>query len=255
MWADVFALVTVATTVLGVQIKDLRVPPSVRNGSRFAILDCEYTLKPDELAADSYSGLVVKWYFNNSPSPVYQWIPGQKPQDLGILKGKLDLSHRASEHSATMHRALYIPNPTTELSGEYKCLVSTFDDEDFMTKKMVVFVPERSLDMIQSKPDLDSVLITCSARGVYPEPKMALLQGTKTKTNMDNVMVKTVPRKGSYDIEASKVVQEDDLKSPTEFACELRIPEAQYSVRKSVVYYRGLSFPTNAGRRMAIVGR
>jgi hypothetical protein len=38
-----------------------------------------------------------------------------------------------------MHRALYITNPTTELSGEYKCFVSTFDDEDFMTKKMVVF--------------------------------------------------------------------------------------------------------------------
>ncbi|PSN52838.1 hypothetical protein C0J52_09678 [Blattella germanica] len=122
-----------------VQIKDLRVPPTVKNGSRYALLDCEYTLKPDELNADAYSGLVVKWYFNNSPSPVYQWIPGQKPQDLGVLRGKLDLSHRASDHGATMHRALYIPNPTTELSGDYKCLVSTFSDEDFMTKKMVVY--------------------------------------------------------------------------------------------------------------------
>jgi hypothetical protein len=125
---------------VGIQIKDLRVPPAVRNNSGLAtLLDCEYTLKPDEIASDSYSGLVVKWYFNNSPSPVYQWIPGQKPQDLGILKGKLDVTHRASNNGATMHRALYILNPTTELSGEYKCLVSTFSDEDFMTKKMVVF--------------------------------------------------------------------------------------------------------------------
>ncbi|KAJ9582121.1 hypothetical protein L9F63_003535, partial [Diploptera punctata] len=131
---------------VGIQITDLRVPPAVRNNSGSgALLDCEYTLKSDELAADAYSGLVVKWYFNNSPSPVYQWIPGQKPQDLGILKGKLDLNYRASEHAATMHRALYIPNPTTELSGEYKCLVSTFSDEDFMTKKMVVFVYFRNL--------------------------------------------------------------------------------------------------------------
>jgi hypothetical protein len=30
-----------------------------------------------------------------------------------------------------MYRALYISNPTTELWGDYKCLVSTFDDEDF----------------------------------------------------------------------------------------------------------------------------
>lgn len=37
-----------------------------------------------------------------------------------------------------MHRALYILTPTTELSGEYKCSVSTFTDEDFMIGKMVV---------------------------------------------------------------------------------------------------------------------
>ena len=113
--------------------------PSVRNGSRSALLDCEHTLKPAEIAGDGFAGLVVKWYFNNGPSPVYQWIPGHKPQDLGTLKGRLDLSHCASDHSATMHRALNIPNPTTELSGEYKCLVSIFDDKDFVTKKMVVF--------------------------------------------------------------------------------------------------------------------
>ncbi|GFG38349.1 hypothetical protein Cfor_10370, partial [Coptotermes formosanus] len=221
----------------GVQIKDLRVPPSVRNGSRSALLDCEYTLKPTEVAGNKFSGLVVKWYFNEGPSPVYQWIPGQKPQDLGILKGRLNLSHRASNHDASMHRALFISNPTTELSGEYKCVVSTFDDEDFMTKKMVVFVPEKSLDMMQTKFNYDSVQITCTATGVYPRPKMALLRGSKEKTSMDDVLVETVPRQGSYDIVASKVMPESDLQTPTVFACELHIPEAEYSVSKSVVYY------------------
>jgi hypothetical protein len=42
-------------------------------------------------------------------------------------------------------------------------------------------VPERSLDMMQTKPNLDSVQITCVATGVYPEPKMALLRGSKKK--------------------------------------------------------------------------
>lgn len=56
-----------------------------------------------------------------------------------MLKGRLDLSYRASDHNATMHRALYIKQPTTDLSGDYKCLVSTFWGEDFMNKKMVVF--------------------------------------------------------------------------------------------------------------------
>ncbi|PSN52837.1 hypothetical protein C0J52_09679 [Blattella germanica] len=93
--------------------------------------------------------------------------------------------------------------------------------------------------MMQTKPDLDSVQITCSARGVYPEPKMALLRGSKAATSLDDVRVKTVPRQGSYDIVASKVVQDSDLQTPTVFACELRIPEANYAVRKSVVYYPG----------------
>jgi hypothetical protein len=56
---------------------------------------------------------------------------------------------------------------------------------------------------------------------------------------MDGVLVETVPRRGSYDIVASKVVQDSDLQTPTVFACELRIPEAQYSVSKRLVYYPG----------------
>jgi hypothetical protein len=56
---------------------------------------------------------------------------------------------------------------------------------------------------------------------------------------MDDVLVKTVPRHGSYDIEASKVVYDTDLQTPTLFVCELHIPEAQYVVNKSVVYYPG----------------
>jgi hypothetical protein len=56
---------------------------------------------------------------------------------------------------------------------------------------------------------------------------------------MDGVMVETVPRQGSYDIVARTVMPESDLQTPTVFACELHIPEAQYSVSKSVVYYPG----------------
>jgi hypothetical protein len=37
------------------------------------------------------------------------------------------------------------------------------------------------MDMMQTKLNLDSVQITCTARGVYPKPKMALLRGNKKK--------------------------------------------------------------------------
>jgi hypothetical protein len=61
---------------------------------------------------------------------------------------------------------------------------------------------------------------------------------------MEDVLVETVSRHGSYDIVASKVMPESDLQAPTVFACELHIPEAQYSVSKSVVYYPGKGLAT-----------
>jgi len=60
-------------------------------------------------------------------------------KDLGILKGRLNLDYIASSQKSQAHRALQIISATTELSGEYKCSVSTFHDEDFMVKRMLIF--------------------------------------------------------------------------------------------------------------------
>lgn len=232
--------------VVGVTITDMRVPSEVRNGSTAAVvLDCEYSLRPEEQGADS--GLVVKWFFNNSPEPVYQWIPGQKPQDLGILRGRLKLAHRASASHASMHRALYIVRPTTELSGEYRCSVSTFKDEDFMTKKMIVYATEKSLRLQPYKPTGDSVNVSCRAQGVYPEPKMILYKYSDADPKpqpMQDVTVLTQRRHdGGFDISAHKLLFDRDLPDSATFACELRVPSTRYSVRKSLVYYPGADNP------------
>lgn len=42
------------------------------------VLDCDYTLEESLV-----EGLVVKWFFNEKPLPIYQWIPNKKPQELG----------------------------------------------------------------------------------------------------------------------------------------------------------------------------
>lgn len=119
-----------------VRINELRVPKLARHGGQSVILDCNYTLE-DSI---NHDGLVVKWFFNDRPEPVYQWIPGQKkPQGLGILKDKLNLEYKITEDINTMHRALHILRPSAELSGEYTCVVSTFHNEDRRSKKMLVF--------------------------------------------------------------------------------------------------------------------
>lgn len=117
-----------------VKIRRLIVPEIIQYGVQDSvILDCDYSY------GNNTNGLVVKWFFKSKSRPVYQWIPSQKPQDLGILKGKVDLTYKASNDPLTMHRALRIIKPDTEISGEYTCVVSTFMKEDSKTKLMTVF--------------------------------------------------------------------------------------------------------------------
>lgn len=102
------------TGVTGVRINSLTVPQIIKNGTdESVILDCDYSVDETEK-----KGLVVKWFHERKQSPVYQWIPNQKPIDLGILKGKLNLDFRADSDEFKLHRALQIIRPTIELSGK-----------------------------------------------------------------------------------------------------------------------------------------
>ena len=54
--------------IVGVQIRDLRVPPAVESGSQpHVILDCDYDLSETES-----SQVDVKWYFRDDPQPFFQ---------------------------------------------------------------------------------------------------------------------------------------------------------------------------------------
>nr|CAD7398856.1 unnamed protein product [Timema poppensis] len=97
----------------------------------------------------------------------------------------------------------------------------------------------RNFELSHSRSGVDSVNISCKAEGLFPEPKMVLFKDPdrKDKTGMEGVVVETASKEGVYDIKATKIIEYDDLQSTTMFDCELRIPEANYVVRKSIVYY------------------
>lgn len=115
-----------------VQINYITVPVAVQNNSEVpVILDCNYSVRPDD------QELVVKWFLDGDI--VYQWIPTQIPQSLGILKDRLDITYKATDDPKTAYRAMKIVNVTSEIAGEYKCFVSTFADEDYSSKKLTVF--------------------------------------------------------------------------------------------------------------------
>ena len=118
-----------------VRIVDLAVPSTVLNGSvQSIVLDCVYVLENN-----TASGLVVKWYHNRSPAPIYQWIPGYPPQAFGLLRGHVNLGHVISNDRQMRHRAIQLLRPRPELSGEFTCKVSTWSGLDTATKRMTIY--------------------------------------------------------------------------------------------------------------------
>lgn len=76
--------------VNSVRIINMRVPEIIQYGSRDSVtMDCDFV-------TGNVTGLVVKWFYTDNTCsdckhgrPVYQWIPPQKPQALGLLKDKV----------------------------------------------------------------------------------------------------------------------------------------------------------------------
>lgn len=143
--------------------------------------------------------VVLKWLLNDNV--VYWWVPPQIPQVMGILKDKLDVGYRATDDPKTAYRAMKILNPTTDISGEYKCVVSTFLNEDFSVRNMTVFginstcritiklfrfilEPESSLMIEKGHPLNSYVNFTCFALNAFPEPKLFLYSDTATDSKM-----------------------------------------------------------------------
>ncbi|XP_037801365.1 uncharacterized protein LOC119596274 [Penaeus monodon] len=119
----------------GLHIIELEVPDVIQNGSQSSVLlDCKYHYERYE-----EEGLVVKWFWNHEPEAVYQWIPGKKPEAMGVLKGRVNLDYPASKDKYSQHRALEILHPTTELTGVFTCRVSSFHDEEYASKRMIVY--------------------------------------------------------------------------------------------------------------------
>ncbi|KAK9870446.1 hypothetical protein WA026_008011 [Henosepilachna vigintioctopunctata] len=219
------------TLVESVKINNLHVPEVIRHRAA-VVLDCDFTVE------ESDQDLVVKWFFNsNNQTLVYQWIPASssRPQVLGILKDRLNLEYAVSAvDSNGKHRALHILDAGPDLSGNYTCSVSTLQSEDIRTKSMLVFVPERLLIIRRLHSSVGLMRIQCTAEGVFPSPEILL---RSHKRELIETEITSEQRGNLYDISVSATLKA--LEEPEEFSCELRIPQANYTVRKETVIYPG----------------
>ena len=59
---------------VGVEIREMRVPPVVQSGSvDHVILDCNY-----DVTFKEGKQLDIKWFFGDDHQPFYQWLPGHR---------------------------------------------------------------------------------------------------------------------------------------------------------------------------------
>ena len=56
-----------------------------------------------------------------------------------MMKGRINLDYERSPDPYDRHRALYLYYPTTEMTGDYTCKVSTLQNDVTATKRMTVF--------------------------------------------------------------------------------------------------------------------
>lgn len=230
------ALIFICAVIHGgrsVKINKLQVPSVTEHGAPVT-LDCDFTLEATD------EGLVVKWLFTKNNSLVYQWIPGpkSKPQDLGILRGRLNLDYKSGVDANSIHRALHILQPGPDLSGEYTCVVSTFQSEDKQTKSMLVFVPERHLTLRRVASDIGLMRVQCHAEGVFPIPDMILRSQQRTIPD-SSVKTEIRDRSSIYDVTATVLLEA--LPDSETFSCELRIAQANYTRHKETVIFPGSS--------------
>jgi len=223
-----------------VRITDLSVPAVVLNGSLPSVLlDCTYQL--DQPTNSSAAGLVVKWYHNRSPQPVYQWIPGYSPQAFGPLRGRVNLGHVVSDDPLMRHRAVQLVQPRPELSGEYTCKVTTWRGVDVATKRMTVYAPVKSMSLSSSEPRAHQVTVTCGAEGMYPEPEVSLVvQGSRTsRERVRGLQVTKALVEGAYSVRATKVLDDREIPAQCLIHCQLTLPHTGYSVTEKIPHIRG----------------
>jgi len=222
-----------------VHITDLKGPTVIETGSEL-LLDCDFDYLEEE-----ESQLDLKWYFNRSPIPVYQWVPSMNkgPQVIGdLFKNSLDLEYEAHNDTFKKHRALRIINTDHRFSGTYQCKVSSFVDEDFMQKEILVYVPPKSIRIEPSISETDTqyLNVSCHVEGVYPVP-IVDLSWTKNSTSnqMDKMdtLVKT-GQDGLLYVTVSYLCPREDITPDVVFGCEVTFADTQFYVREELQVFQ-----------------
>ncbi|XP_076325058.1 uncharacterized protein LOC143233063 isoform X5 [Tachypleus tridentatus] len=224
------------------RITRLSVPRWIENGTLESVtLDCEYNL------TDKDNRLVVKWFLNDDPKPIYQWIP-----ELGSrlvsekLQGRIDMNFSVTPSSKfTEFRSLRILKPTSQLSGKYSCHVASFNGFDTAEGEMTIYAPAKLLRFNYTKTTSDRAKFSCEVGHVYPVPDISVYKispGESEPTIITDGVVKVSDQDYSYRVLVTYEVKDSELKpdGATRFECLILFPGTDYKRYSSITYYPGI---------------
>lgn len=108
----------------------------IENGTQDSVvLDCVYSFDKIE-----DRNLVVKWFFEDDPEPIYQFIAEYGTRHYSQrLKGRINLNHTVGDEDYIKYRALSLFRPTIEFSGKYSCHVQSLAGLDVREGSMIVY--------------------------------------------------------------------------------------------------------------------
>ncbi|XP_042903431.1 uncharacterized protein [Parasteatoda tepidariorum] len=240
---SVLALVLITLSkCFAVNITKLTIPDFVKNGTEESVLfDCEYSYDKRE---DEH--LVVKWFFEDDPMPVYQWIPKMKSkiysEKYRVIKDfELDL-----DDTYTKGRAFKIENPTTELSGKYRCQVESHTSSDSEEDSMIVYVLPSYVRLNYTIND-DTVRFVCEIDEVHPLPDVILYQEApgpvKNKTVIEDIEETfELEEDGAYNLKVYVDIPERNLSTKNgdgyfHFECEVTIDGINYKKTAGIPFF------------------
>jgi len=200
--------------------------PSYHRAGEPLSLSCDYSYEESES-----SQLVVTWYFNGSPVPIYQWVPSldKGPQIIHeMFKDNLDLTHQADEDKFKKHSALRIINPDQKFAGNYRCRVSTFTKEVTHSKDVSIYVVPPSISLTYSQG-----VIKCGVEGVYPPPAIVLSWTYNLTVHSDDA-IEIAPNSlddDLYDAWINTTIDEEYINPHDMMTCDMLIAEAGFEER------------------------
>jgi len=209
--------------------------PSSHPAGQDLTLDCDFSYQ--EAESDQ---LVLTWYFNDSPIPIYQWVPAL---DLGpqviheMFKESLDLTYLSHDDKLKKHSSLRITNPDRRFSGNYKCRVSTFLEEVSEQKEINIYIPPTDVSLTR-----EGANISCQVQSVFPLPSVLLVWTSQSIVfSSDKIeVVSNLHDPSLFDVSVAATIEEADIAPQDMMTCEVNIVNTDFVKRVEKLIFEDL---------------